>query len=297
LVVRLILSLFPGIGLLDMAFEQEGFCIVRGPDVLWGGDIRRFHPPARVFAGVIGGPPCQAFSRLAVMVAHNGYEPKFGNLIPEFERCVAEARPQWFLMENVPAAPVPVVNGYVVRDQVVNNRWFVDDGLRGAEQHRTRRLSFGTADGRRLPFDVALFEHQAIATGVTSSDGGGVMRGRTGTAVLGDSRRTPVRLAPYAGGELREKPFAVTARHAGRPPRVAGSDTAGHGGAPQRGIYVYSLEDACELQGLPRDFTEHMPFRKDAKLKAIANGVPLPMGRAIARAVKRAMHYEDMEAA
>jgi len=53
---------------------------------------------------------------------------------------------------------------------------------------------------------------------------------------------------------------------------------------------VYSLEDACELQGLPRDFTEHMPFRKDAKLKAVANGVPLPMGRAIARAVKRAVY-------
>jgi DNA (cytosine-5)-methyltransferase 1 len=55
------------------------------------------------------------------------------------------------------------------------------------------------------------------------------------------------------------------------------------------GIGLLDLEDACELQGLPRDFTEHMPFRKDAKLKAIANGVPLPMGRAIARAVKRAV--------
>jgi len=30
----LVLSLFPGIGLLDMAFEQEGFCVVRGPDML-----------------------------------------------------------------------------------------------------------------------------------------------------------------------------------------------------------------------------------------------------------------------
>jgi hypothetical protein len=26
-----VLSLFPGIGLLDMAFEEEGFCVVRGP--------------------------------------------------------------------------------------------------------------------------------------------------------------------------------------------------------------------------------------------------------------------------
>jgi DNA (cytosine-5)-methyltransferase 1 len=56
----LVLSLFPGIGLLDMAFEQEGFCVVRGPDLLWGGDVKRFHPPAGKFDGVIGGPPCQA---------------------------------------------------------------------------------------------------------------------------------------------------------------------------------------------------------------------------------------------
>lgn len=60
---QLVLSLFPGIGLLDMAFEEEGFVIVRGPDLLWGGDIRRFHPPAGKFDGVIGGPPCQAFSQ------------------------------------------------------------------------------------------------------------------------------------------------------------------------------------------------------------------------------------------
>jgi hypothetical protein len=42
----LVLSLFPGIGLLDMAFEEEGFCVVRGPDPLWGGDVRLFHAPA-----------------------------------------------------------------------------------------------------------------------------------------------------------------------------------------------------------------------------------------------------------
>ena len=35
--MTLVLSLFPGIGLLDMAFEAEGFCVVRGPDLLWGG--------------------------------------------------------------------------------------------------------------------------------------------------------------------------------------------------------------------------------------------------------------------
>lgn len=33
-VTPLVLSLFPGIGLLDMAFEEEGFCVVRGHDRL-----------------------------------------------------------------------------------------------------------------------------------------------------------------------------------------------------------------------------------------------------------------------
>jgi DNA (cytosine-5)-methyltransferase 1 len=77
---------------------------------------------------------------------------------------------------------------------------------------------------------------------------------------------------------------------------VAGGDSAGHGGDNSK-QYVYSLEDACELQGLPRNFTDDMPFRKDAKLKAVANGVPIPMGRAIARAVKRAMGYPTSEEA
>ena len=92
----LVLSLFPGIGLLDMAFEEEGFCVVRGPDLLWGGDIKRFHPPAGVFDGVIGGPPCQAFSKASAIIG-----PNKDDLIPEFVRCAIEADPAWVVMENV----------------------------------------------------------------------------------------------------------------------------------------------------------------------------------------------------
>lgn len=284
---ELVLSLFPGLGLLDRAFEELGACVVRGPDVLWGGDIRRFSPPAGVFHGVIGGPPCQAFSRLAALVRHNGYKTRFGNLIPEFERCVAEAEPQWWLMENVPGAPVPAVAGYRVVHGVLNNRWFVDTGVVGAEQNRQRRISVGTRHGRALIWDVALFEAPILHSAVTSSDGGGTLRGRRPPAVVGNGRTVPVRL----GGTGKPKPpFAVTARHAGRPPWVAGSDTAGHGGQNSK-QYVYSLEDACELQGLPRDFLADAPFTKAGKLQAVANGVPLPMGRAIARAVWRAMGY------
>jgi DNA (cytosine-5)-methyltransferase 1 len=163
----LVLSLFPGIGLLDRAFEAEGFTVVRGPDVLWGGDIREFHPPAGRFDGVIGGPPCQRFSPLAnINRARYGEESLAPNLIPEFERCVAEASPAWFLMENVSRAPEPVVNGYVVRSQLLNNRWC------GGEQNRERRFSFGTAEGLPLLIETEVFEAARFEPAVTATNGG-----------------------------------------------------------------------------------------------------------------------------
>lgn len=103
---QFVLSLFPGIGMLDMAFEEQGFCIVRGPDVLWGGDVKRFHPPADKFTGITGGPPCQAFSSLRHIVAHvYGPDKVAENLIPEFERSISEAQPDWFLMRHERGIP------------------------------------------------------------------------------------------------------------------------------------------------------------------------------------------------
>lgn len=159
----LVLSLFPGIGLLDMAFEEAGFCVVRGPDLLWGGDVHRFHPPAGRFDGVIGGPPCQAFSRLRHIVEANGYQTA-PNLIPEYERIVAEAAPAWFLMENVPAAPEPDVRGYHVCNELIRDVWV------GGETSRLRRFSFGSLRGHYWSVDTLALhrpdpEQAALASG------------------------------------------------------------------------------------------------------------------------------------
>jgi DNA (cytosine-5)-methyltransferase 1 len=246
----LVLSLFPGIGLLDHAFEEEGFCVVRGPDVLWGGDARRFHPPAGKFDGVIGGPPCQVFSRLAHMVRQNGYEPKFGNLIPEFERCVAEAAPLWFVMEEVPDAPVPVVDGYGVRYRLFNNRWL------GEPQNRLRMISFGVQGlGRPLPIQVEAlmsFEYEYAATG-------------------GSQREVPIAI----GGSGKVKPHGRVGRS-----RLPFNSKSGD-----------AFRELCRKQGLPENF-DLPPFTVSAKCSAVGNGVPLPMGRAIACAVKSAMGYD-----
>lgn len=92
---QIVLSLFPGADLLGRAFESMGFCVVRGPDVLWGGDVRSFHVPVGKFDGIIGGPPCQLFSSAALTGT------RAENLIPEFLRLIEEAKPQWAVMENV----------------------------------------------------------------------------------------------------------------------------------------------------------------------------------------------------
>ena len=110
--------------------------MVRGPDLLWGGDVKTFHPPAGKFDGVIGGPPCQAFSQLRFMVEHNGHKVA-ENLIPEFERCVAESSAAWFLMENVPDAPHPEIAGYAIMGHTLKDHWV------GGHTSRYRRFSFG----------------------------------------------------------------------------------------------------------------------------------------------------------
>lgn len=242
--MSLVLSLFPGIGLLDKAFELEGFCVVRGPDVLWGGDVREFHPPAGKFDGIIGGPPCQIFSALRRLNPLAG--EKHGNLIPEFERCCREAAPRWFLMENVPQAPEPEVAGYIVKPLIFNNRWL------GEDQDRTRLFAFGTADGRPLLPEIAVFESRRYEQAVTSS-----------------ARAISVKLG--GSGKVKRTYTENGKRH-----------------EPSQGERM-GIGAMLTAQGFPGDMLDDCPFTNQGKRKVIGNGVPLPMGRAIARAVREAL--------
>jgi DNA (cytosine-5)-methyltransferase 1 len=136
----LVLSLFPGIDLLGRGFEAEGFCIVRGPDILWGGDIRTFNPPSERFDGVIGGSPCQDFSKLR----RNAPTGDGIAMLNEFCRVVAEAQPYWFLLENVPTVPNITIPGYAIQ------RLDLRASECGAQQSRLRHFQFGSRDGRVL---------------------------------------------------------------------------------------------------------------------------------------------------
>ncbi len=247
---NLVLSLFPGIGLLDMAFEEEGYCVVRGPDVLWGGDIRRFHPPSGVFAGVIGGPPCQKWAQ-----SHNLAQDKVEhpNLIPEFERAVSEAAPRWFIMENVTPAPLPVIDGYYV-DHHKFYAWEV-----GSPQRRYRRFSFGSQPPTVIMWPSGEKPPKGALTLIAKHNG---------ARMSGQRRMMPTLCATTSTQRMRSGERAI--RGMGIP-----------------GKTTFSWADYLYGFGLPDDF-DIPPFKQAEKFKALGNGVPLPMGRAIAKAVRKA---------
>lgn len=157
---NLILSVFPGIDLLGKGFELEGFCVVRGPDILWGGDIRRFHPPQDIFKGIIGGAPCQCFSQ-----AMTAYEATMPDLTEEFKRVIQEARPVWFLAENVPQAKFPLPNDYHIQDLFLNTVDF------GVNQFRKRKFRFGCQESIKIfPESSLNFKARDILPTITATE-------------------------------------------------------------------------------------------------------------------------------
>lgn len=140
---NLTLSLFPGVGLLDKAFEAEGFSVVRGPDLIFGGDVRGFHVPAGRFDLVIGGSPCQDFS-----IARRSEPTGEGvELLGHFVRLVEEAQPAAFLLENVPHVPDVQIAGYQVQ------RFDLRASECGGKQARLRHFQFGSRRGLILQIE------------------------------------------------------------------------------------------------------------------------------------------------
>lgn len=139
----LVLSLFPGIDLLGQGFEREGFCVVRGPDLILGQDIRTFQPPPGRFDGIVAGSPCQDFSKLRRSPS-SGYGLA---MLHEFTRCVSAAAPDWFLLENVPTVPDIQIAGYSVQ------RFDLRASECGLPQSRLRHFQFGSRHGYVLVLD------------------------------------------------------------------------------------------------------------------------------------------------
>lgn len=118
-----------------------------------------------------------------------------------------------------------------------------------------RRFSFGTPDGRPLRVELEALHRPDPLPAVLASGGRWVSVTR--------------------GGEPKRKKIR----------RVGGRTETGYIYGAKTSAY---LREAIVAQGLPPDFD--LPGMTVAgKIKAIGNGVPLAMGRAVAWAVVRAM--------
>lgn len=140
---ELVLSLFPGVGLLDRAFVAAGFCVVQAADKITGGDIRDFVGCLGRFDGIVAGPPCQGFS---VANAHRRNPDHHSvrnsrELLQQTCRVISECQPEWFLIENVPCVPDVRIDGYTVQ------RIPITDLECGGVQLRSRHVQFGSHNG------------------------------------------------------------------------------------------------------------------------------------------------------
>jgi DNA (cytosine-5)-methyltransferase 1 len=264
--------------MLDHGFECEGFTVVRGPDPLWGGDVRRFTPPSGRFDGIVGGDPCQSHSKLAHLVRAKGLEPSFPDLTSEFARIVLEAQPRWFLRENVPQATDIQVPGFHVTSFVLDNCWL------GEVQRRKRRFWFGwdrdePAPNLRRWIPGAALEVMESVNAVAGDPRQSFIPG--GQAEVDAIRAARVKETSVGGHD-------GTADALGDKTYRAKREAAGKRGASGHDIPKRDLARMLELQGFPPDWLDHQPWTMVARRKMVGNGVPLPMGRAVAHAIKQA---------
>lgn len=140
---ELVLSLFPGVGLLDRAFVEAGFCVVQAQDKITGGDIRDFSGILGRFNGIVAGPPCQGFS-VANSHRSNSAHPSVRNsreMLWHTVRLIHKCQPSWFLIENVPCVPDVRIDGYSIQ------RIPITDLECGGVQLRSRHIQFGSRNG------------------------------------------------------------------------------------------------------------------------------------------------------
>lgn len=143
--MQLVLSIFSGAGLLDKAFQNNGFCVVSAGDIILNHDICDFTGVKGKFNGVIGGPRCQDFTKnnrnRPPLLESYGYE-----MLKQFERVVLECEPDWALMENVCEVPDLVIDGYSHQRIDINQSWY-------EPINRLRHIQFYSKDNLYLHWE------------------------------------------------------------------------------------------------------------------------------------------------
>lgn len=226
--------------------------------------------------GVIGGPPCQAWSRRNIRKDAN--DPR-AVLLDEYMRIVEEVRPRWFVLENVVTVPKAAKQGVAEKAKTLGYRVHsacLNAADYGAAQTRRRWIAIGVRDGASLtPITPtpARTVRQAFASirenwGVMQSSPGTLARLATATtdewAAMNGEYRNMIRLQWDVPAPTVCNPKKVYMVH------------------PEECRNI-SLAEAAALQGFPPDYIWHGSETTIAQM--IANAMPAEMAAAVAGAI------------
>jgi DNA (cytosine-5)-methyltransferase 1 len=318
-----VVELFAGAGLFSHAFAEEGFTILRAVELdrvaaasyalnlgkhVEVADVRTVPPSGRCDV-LIAGPPCQGFSTLGKM---DELDPR-NQLSHYVVNWVRALRPWVVVIENVAAfVKSPVYQhvlrrlaslGYSIQSQVLNALDF------GVAQVRHRSLTIASRGagvtieriGRRWPRTV-----REAWRGLSSKPDGHRQHYAPSPSKLAWSR---MRVIPPGGDKrdvMRRAPHLVPPSWRRLGPsyvtdvwgRMAWDEPSNTLRTallnPSKGRYIHpsqnrviSLREAARLQGIPDwwDF-EGAPY---SVARQIGNSVPVPLGLAVARGVRKAL--------
>ena len=331
-----LVSLFCGAGGLDLGFEQASFSIAAAVDwrdfsiasynhnrirkighvgdvtKLGAAELDKLAGCTLAPIGLIGGPPCQSFSR----AAHSADDDHRHELPLEFARILKEfdtrSPVSFFVFENVPgllkekhrsrygkivAAFQDV--GFKVVSSLLNASWF------GVAQNRPRLIMVGFSEKRHpglrwRPPDAAT-EHPISVRRVIGElpvplywakdvDRSAIKPHPNHWCMVPKSKKFAIRGA-LAPGTSKGRSFRMLDWNEPSPTIAYGNREVHVHPDGQRRLSVY---EALLLQGFPPEY--ELTGSLSAQITQVSEAVPPPLGQAIARSIRQAIIQYDTEA-
>jgi DNA-methyltransferase (dcm) len=312
-----VIELFAGAGLLSEAFRQVGYHIVAAYELdklacesyarnignhIECADLSALRPKGACDV-LVAGPPCQGFSTLG---KRDPNDPRnaMSLVVPRWAKKV---RPKVIVVENVAAfAETPVHDELVTTLESLNystTTVVLDAADHGASQFRLRSFTIAARTG------IASLKIRRRRGGSVRTAWQGINRGADDRTMSYAPIPSPLALSRFQatppGGDKRSimetAPHLATRSWWAAPDAVTDVWGRMHWDAPSntirttfqnpsKGRYVHpdenrviTLREGARLQGVPDDWRFHGSPTQIAR--QIGNGVPVPLGRAVARAV------------